>query len=129
MKKNNNKVVETSKEYQYSKIHDIKQYPHTTDATPFLLPPEDDIADRQVASMEHLPNAGNAFSLRFTYEEAREKNKLGLPMAIIFLIKSAFGIGVFTSCYGFAKAGYLLGAICCIFLCYITTYGMWAVGK
>lgn len=71
----------------------------------------------------------SGFTYGWSYEEVRARNKLGVPEAIIFMIKSAFGLGVFTSCVGFAMAGYLQGTIICLFMCYLTTYGMWTVGN
>lgn len=92
--------------------------------------PEEEKVSWHATTMEHEARKSNfTYSWTYDYEEARAKNKLGLPMSIVFLVKSAFGIGVFTSAYGYAKAGSILGAFCCILVCYITTYGMWLIGK
>ena len=44
-------------------------------------------------------------------------------------MKGAFGLGLFTCCYGFAKVGYILGVLITIFVAYINAYGTWVVGK
>jgi hypothetical protein len=119
-------------EYKRLNKADGHMFPKTVDVISKVKDylPEEEIVPWQASTMEHGARKTNfTYSWTYDYEEARAKNKLGLPMSIVFLVKSAFGIGVFTSAYGYAKAGSILGAICCIFLCYITTYGMWLVGK
>lgn len=66
-------------------------------------------------------------SNRFIGEENYEK--LSFVFATILLIKCAFGLGVFSSCYGFAQVGYVLGTIICLVMCYICCYGMYTMGN
>lgn len=63
------------------------------------------------------------------YEESKLQQKLGTPSSIIFLVKSAFGLGLFTVCYGFAKVGYIEGSIITVLMAYLVAYGIWSMAK
>jgi amino acid permease len=56
--------------------------------------------------------------------ERKDKKIEGVP-AFFVLFKSCVGLGVFSYPYAYAKAGIFFGAILSIFMCYITTYGMY----
>lgn len=93
-----------------------------------LLDSDEFRGNMDIKTVEYHPRKTN-FTYIFSYEETRARNKLGLAAAIVFMIKSAFGLGVFASTPGFAKVGYLLGAMICLLMCYVTTYGMYLVGN
>ena len=63
------------------------------------------------------------------YEESKLQQKLGTTSSIIFLVKSAFGLGLFTVCYGFAKVGYIEGSIITVLMAYLVAYGIWSMAK
>lgn len=64
---------------------------------------------------------------RFTYEQVREKSKISGVAAFFILFKSCVGLGVFSYPYAFGKVGYFWGVVLGIYICYITTYGMYRI--
>lgn len=56
--------------------------------------------------------------------ERQDKKIDGVP-AFFVLFKSCVGLGIFSYPYAYAKAGVVYGAILSVFMCYITTYGMY----
>ena len=56
--------------------------------------------------------------------ERQDKKIDGVP-AFFVLFKSCVGLGIFSYPYAYAKAGVAYGAILSVFMCYITTYGMY----
>ena len=66
-----------------------KMYPKT-DVVPFIQNPllsgnsTDDEMNQRAVTMQYKPKRSRTFVHHFTYEETRERNKLGLPAATIF---------------------------------------------
>jgi len=64
-------------------------------------------------------------SWNMSYEEARIQGKIGNLVAAILLFKSCVSLGIFTFPYVFGRVGYILGTVLSLFVCYLSTYGMW----
>jgi amino acid permease len=61
----------------------------------------------------------------FEARGTKQEEKLSGFSAFLVLFKSCVGLGIFSYPYAFGKAGYFYGMILSVFICYITTYGMY----
>lgn len=66
---------------------------------------------------------------RLTYSEARNASKLSLLASFFVLFKSTVGLGLFSYPYVFSKVGVVYGLGLGLFICYITTYGMYTLAS
>ena len=72
---------------------------------------------------------------RLSYSQSREVNKLTLAASFFMLFKSTVGLGVFSNPYVYSKVfsndkvGIGYGVILGLFICYITTYGLYSLSN
>lgn len=61
----------------------------------------------------------------FDARGTKQEEKISGIAAFLVLFKSCVGLGIFSYPYAFGKVGYIYGSILSVFVCYITTYGMY----
>lgn len=66
---------------------------------------------------------------RLSYNQARSASKLSLFASFFVLFKSTVGLGLFSYPYVFSKVGIAYGLALGVFICYITTYGMFILAS
>ena len=66
---------------------------------------------------------------RLSYSQARSASKLSLFASFFVLFKSTVGLGLFSYPYVFSKVGITYGLTLGLFICYITTYGMYILAN
>lgn len=66
---------------------------------------------------------------RLSYSQARAASKLGLLASFFMLFKSTVGLGLFSNPYIYAKVGIGYAIIFGLFICYISTYGLYVLAK
>ena len=64
---------------------------------------------------------------KMSYNEVRKANKLTLFASFFILFKSTVGLGIFSYPFVFSKVGIGYGIILGIFICYITSYGIYGL--